>query len=130
MQGRTSIKKVLPAIWNNNAYLHEIEWFKDWLIKDENGEIINPYEKLSTDKSNNLWGLENKINLDKDDDETPNNYSVKDGGAAMKAYKEMIFTKDANRKEILKKQLLEYCKLDTLAMVIIFMHWKNIAENV
>jgi len=40
MKGKTSIKKVLPAIWNNNTYLHAIPWFKRYSGK--NGQIDHP----------------------------------------------------------------------------------------
>ena len=31
MKGRTSIKKVLPAIWSHFPYLHEVPHFKDYV---------------------------------------------------------------------------------------------------
>ena len=49
---------------------------------------------------------------------------VSEGGAAMKAYQDMMFGNSANKLK-LKQQLLEYCKLDTMAMVIIYHHWIN-----
>ena len=45
---------------------------------------------------------------------------VKDGGAAMEAWSEMIAATDAPTKQKLRKALLDYCKLDTLAMVRIY----------
>ncbi|KXK01384.1 MAG: hypothetical protein UZ04_CHB001002243 [Chlorobi bacterium OLB4] len=41
----------------------------------------------------------------------------------------MIFCKEKERKNVLRKQLLKYCELDTLAMVIIYTHWKRIAAT-
>jgi hypothetical protein len=52
--------------------------------------------------------------------------TVKEGSGAMRAYQEMLFGKgktDANRRERLKQELLNYCQLDTMAMVIIWKHW-------
>jgi len=52
---------------------------------------------------------------------------IMEGGAAMKAYNDKMFGDQAN-KENLKKQLLEYCKLDTMAMVIIWTYWHYAAN--
>ncbi|MCU0351502.1 MAG: DUF2779 domain-containing protein, partial [Flavobacterium sp.] len=109
MQGKTSIKKVLPAIWNNQPYLHQIEWLKDYVGFDLTGIIKSPYDKLS-DFIADLEQVE----------------AVKDGTAAMKAYHDMQFgyaSKDHLKKETLKRLLLQYCKLDTMAMVIIWKYW-------
>ena len=46
----------------------------------------------------------------------------------MKAYNDMMYG-DASNKEKLKNQLLEYCKLDTMAMVIIWTYWKTVATK-
>jgi hypothetical protein len=51
---------------------------------------------------------------------------VQDGTGAMRAYQQLMFgpqSKDPNKREILKKLLLQYCKLDTMAMVIIWKYW-------
>ncbi len=42
---------------------------------------------------------------------------VQDGGAAMDAYLEAIAVTDPERKAVLQRQLLAYCRLDTYAMV-------------
>ena len=114
MKGRTSIKKTLPATWNFNKYLHDVPYFKQYFKQDENGNILSPYETLK-----NRW--------DELEFETAENYeTVKEGSGAMRAYQEMLFGKgktDANRRERLKQELLNYCQLDTMAMVIIWKHW-------
>ncbi len=50
---------------------------------------------------------------------------VKGGTAAMRAYYRIRFDDELSlqQKEELKRQLLQYCKLDTMAMVIIAYHW-------
>lgn len=111
MKGKTSIKKVLPAIWNNNEYLHKIPWLKKYVKKDLGGVIHSPYDALSD------------IMADLEKEEV-----VKDGTAAMRAYQEMQFGATAQNlpaREKLKKQLLQYCELDTMAMVIIWKYWKE-----
>lgn len=42
---------------------------------------------------------------------------IGDGGAAMRAYEALPFIDDKEKVEQIKKDLLEYCKLDTLGMV-------------
>ncbi len=74
MKGRTSIKKVLPAIWNNNSQLHDIPFFKRYSAKDANGEIISPYKTLK-----------GEFNTNDDED------AVNEGTAAMKAYNDNRF---------------------------------------
>jgi len=111
MEGRTSIKKVLPAIWNNNEYLHQIDWLKDYVGFDLVGVIKSPYDQLSGFMAD-LEEME----------------AVKDGTGAMKAYHDMQFgnaSTDVTKKETLKKLLLQYCKLDTMAMVIIWKYWMD-----
>ncbi len=108
MKGRTSIKKVLPAIWNHNPYLHVVSFFKDYAATDLLGAVIDPYDTL--------------VAISEEDAED----DVVNGGTdAMRAYQRIRFD-DAltqSQKEEIKNQLLNYCKLDTMAMVIIAHHW-------
>lgn len=109
MKGKTSIKKVLPAIWNNNPYLHSNPWFKKYA--PDSAVILNPYDTLSPVIS-----------------ELENEEVVKDGTGAMKAYHELMFgsiSENKERREQLKKLLLQYCELDTMAMVIIWRYWMD-----
>ena len=52
---------------------------------------------------------------------------LNNGGAAMTAYARMQFAEmsDIERQE-LKKALLQYCELDTLAMVMIYEGWRDL----
>jgi hypothetical protein len=114
MKGKTSIKKTLPAVWNHNEYLHKIDYFKKYL-KEENGQILSPYETLK--------GQIVEEYIDAENEET-----VKEGSGAMRAYQEMLFGKgktDRNKRNQLKQELLNYCQLDTMAMIIIWHHWKT-----
>jgi len=108
MKGKTSIKKVLPAVWNNFSYLHDVPFFKEYSAIDFEGGIIDPYDTLKADQSQ----------IDEDD-------AVAGGTEAMRAYQRIRFddTLDINQKNEIKRQLIEYCKLDTMAMVIIAHHW-------
>lgn len=115
MKGKTSIKKTLPAIWNNNEYLHELPYLKLY-YKKENGVILNPYETLKYHWENIEY--DNAEQLE----------TVKEGSAAMQAYHNMLFGNGKDNptiKQRLKKELLNYCQLDTMAMVIIWKHWQT-----
>ena len=58
-------------------------------------------------------------------DEQDEDDAVAGGTEAMRAYQRIRFdnTLDINQKNEIKRQLIEYCKLDTMAMVIIAHHW-------
>jgi len=114
MKGKTSIKKVLPAIWNNNDFLHEIPWFSKY-SKFKNGKPISPYDKLME-----MMHVEE------------NAETVKDGTGAMRAYLEMMFGSGQNDQKVKdnwKDLLLQYCELDTMAMVIIWTHWMEVVKK-
>ena len=112
MAGKTSLKYVLPAIWRSNATLHAIPWLKQYVAKDpDTMRVMDPYSTLP---SLDIAGK----------DEV-----VRDGTGAMLAYQHMVFGigrgGSAESKEALRKLLLQYCQLDTLAMVIVWMHWSQ-----
>jgi hypothetical protein len=108
MKGRTSIKRVLPAIWGHFPYLHEIPHFKNYAPEKLEAGIADPYDTL-------IAG----IGITDNDNEV-----VKGGTDAMRAYQRLSNEEmsEEHREEIIR-QLLEYCKLDTMAMVIIAHHW-------
>lgn len=107
MKGSVSIKYVLPAIWNNNPYLHEVEYFKPY-YKVCSGLVASPYDTLE------------KIEIAEKAE------VIKEGSGAMRAYQEMMYGLHRGDKETHKKWtdlLRQYCALDTLAMIIIYKHW-------
>lgn len=109
MKGRTSIKKVLPAVWNENAALHEILYFKTYSVQAFENFERNPYDALATFHIT-------------DDEELA---GVSSGTDAMRAYYRIMFDNNlsSTQKTEIKNRLLEYCKLDTMAMLIIWKHW-------
>jgi hypothetical protein len=109
MKGKTSIKKVLPAVWSHNPYLHKIEHFKDYVPDEFLDGILDPYDTLTSGLKEGEW-----------DDEV-----VSGGTAAMRAYHRIRFDDSLTitQKDELRYQLLQYCKLDTMAMIIIAHHW-------
>jgi len=133
MKGSNSIKVVLPAILNDSNFLKEKysqaiyngKNFNDkvWYKIDENGLAKDPYKLLP---AIDLAGISENEN----EDDSYSGENISSGGPAMMAYAEMQFMEtDATRKENLKKALLRYCELDTLAMVMIFEHWKSLVNN-
>ena len=110
MKGQTSIKVTLPAVLaatNSSRIKNWLSAEKLWLA-DEQGKIANPYNLLP------YFEMYNKSE------------NVKDGTGAMRAYQDMLYGADARNqtvKQEYKNALLRYCKLDTLAMLIIWEHW-------
>ena len=119
MKGKTSIKKVLPAIWNNNQFLHEIPYLQKYSIKDLEDQVLDPYDTL--------FNLANAKMCELDEEKDIQSEDVKGGTGAMRAFYRIRFDNSITKehKEELKHRLLEYCKLDTMAMVVIWLYWKQ-----
>jgi len=118
MGGRTSIKVVLPSVLQATRS----EKIRNWLVEEnllgitENG-ITDPYKLL-----------EKRI-IDNTKDQV---VTVKNGGDAMVAYRDMLYgiSKDnPAAKKAYNEALKQYCKLDTLAMVIIWQHWQDMLKS-
>jgi len=130
--GSNSLKKILPAILNPEGSLHKK--YRRPLYGSEMMPSLNltkgkvwvtatswdPYEFLPrvssdiphvTEKNYNVAGVDEKIDQ---------------GGAAMTAYAKVQFTQ-CRKKEVddIRKALLQYCELDTLAMVILWEEWQE-----
>lgn len=107
MKGSNSIKYVLPAIWREAHALRKLPEFSPY-VREDKGRLLNPYDTLSP---LDIAGEAER---------------VAEGTGAIRAYDEMTYgtvAGDPNIKEAWKKLLLEYCKLDTLAMVLIWKYW-------
>ena len=133
--GSNSIKQLLPAILNSSDYLKDkyskpiygteqipSHNFKNkvWVeIEEGNGIVKDPYSLLDPMFQD----------ADKCDQLISSSDEIKDGGAAMTAYAKMQFEEmsDYERDE-LTNSLLQYCELDTLAMVMIYEAWKEMVE--
>lgn len=130
--GSNSIKHVLPAILNSSRYLQEkynqpiygtdkISSLnfnnKTWIEFDEHGKVKDPYKnlpKMFSDIS------AHDVELLTDGDELNN------GGLALTAYARLQFIHMSNyERQELKKALLCYCELDTMAMVFLYEGWLN-----
>ncbi|NMF59628.1 DUF2779 domain-containing protein [Pseudanabaena yagii] len=118
MKGRTSLKCVLPAIWKTNPYLHEIPYFQEY-YREVDSEILNPYDVLPQLK------IGDRIQV------------VNEGAGAMLAYQDLMYGEvrdlshaDPSVRSQWKELLYQYCRLDTMAMVIIWTHWQKLCRKV
>ena len=136
--GRTSIKKVLPAVLSTSPYLktkyskgvYGATLQKEGLIpslnfkdhtwwREQDGKVIDPYDSLKN-LAVEMLGEEGADALVAEDME------IAEGGAAATAYARLQFEdlSTADRARI-ESALLRYCELDTLAMVMIVEAWRE-----
>jgi Domain of unknown function(DUF2779) len=110
MKSRTSLKYVLPAIWQTQPYLHNISFLKSYFQQNDQGEILSPYQTLP------------KLAIG------DQQIAIREGTEAMLAYQDLIYGKHKNNPGVKAKWrelLSQYCRLDTMAMVIIWLHWQH-----
>ena len=129
--GSNSLKFVLPACLNSSDYL-KTKYRKPisdigitsknfdnnhvW-ISQEDGTVINPYKLLP-----NLFEDWTDKQLDDVIGEIDN---IADGGAALMAYAKLqYYDMTEEERNELTKSLLKYCELDTLAMVMLYEHFR------
>lgn len=130
--GSNSIKRVLPAILAESAYLRTkyreplygaaggipslnfANW--TWLKTASNGDVVDPYLQLPP--------IFDGVDLAKLEFTLMGDEELADGGAAMTAFAKMQFTEMSGaERTALRAALLRYCELDTLAMVMLYEHW-------
>ena len=131
MRGSNSIKAVLPAIFQTSSiikqkYSKPLEFginLKEMILwqQDSNtDEVQDPY-KLLPDRFQELDLTMDEVVLE--------DGQIADGGAAAVAFSKMQFTEMTElEREALRKALLQYCELDTLAMVMIWEHWNSLIK--
>ncbi len=108
MGGRTTLKIVADAVWRENSRLHRR--LPQFWSEDE-GELLSPYRALPPLRIN---GRE---------------MSVVEGSGAILAYFQMmdcLADGAADDVEQWRQLLLQYCALDTLAMVMVWWHWRDL----
>jgi len=133
--GSNSIKDVLPAVLFSSRFLQnkyqksirEINLtsinFDDnkILLKLEKGNPISPYKLLPP-----LFEGWDKEALDNNITEIE---GISDGGAALAAYGKLQFEEvSVTERKAIETGLLKYCELDTLAMVMIYEYFREIAK--
>lgn len=131
MGGSNSIKRVLPAVLASSEYLRgkysglnygtairslNYPEGKSWVEIDQNGRVKDPYSLLEK-----MYASEEFEEMEESE--------LKDGGAATINYARLQFEdlNDAERGEI-RRALLRYCELDTLAMVMIHEAWRELGS--
>lgn len=118
MGGRTSIKVVLPSVLQATKSDKIKTWLQaEGLFAESENEITDPYKLLE------------ELIIDETKNQIVN---VKNGGDAMAAYRDMMYglsKENPAAKEAYNAALKKYCKLDTLAMLIIWEHWKDLLES-
>jgi hypothetical protein len=121
MGGRYGIKYVLRAIWRESTELRDDPWFSAYVAHDGAGELLDPYQALPEipfGAADEDLGVELEV--------------VREGVGAMRSYQEMLYglrRDNAAFKETQRDLLLQYCKLDTLAMVMIWKYWLARAKS-
>jgi hypothetical protein len=111
MGGRTSIKVVLDALWKSDAAMRAR--FRDVMGYDGD-PLDGPYAALPSLVIN---GCEQQ---------------VAEGTGAIRAYEAMMYgaeREDAETREQWSTLLKQYCRLDTLAMVLIWEYWGRLAPQ-
>ena len=110
MKGSLSIKYVLRAAWERNNTLRGNTPFARYVKFDEHGSLLDPYAALPP------LPIGEKEEV------------IREGTGAMRLYQEMMFglsRADAALRQSYRTLLLQYCELDTKAMVFIWMHWSS-----
>src|SRR2546425_6659197 len=111
MKERTSIKVVCDALWRTNPALRAA--FPEY-FQEKDGEILSPYATLPP--------LEIADAM----------VSVAEGTGAVRAYEAMLYgfeKHDPATREKWKRLLLQYCKLDSLSMLMVWQHWNEKLSN-
>jgi hypothetical protein len=112
MKGSLSLKFVMPAVWASNPRLHVLPVFERYCHYDPSGQLGDPYATLPPLPFGTVEETAEEV--------------VKDGGGAIRAYQEMMYglsKHDATQRENWRRLLLQYCRLDTAAMVMVWLHW-------
>ncbi len=133
--GSNSIKDVLPSIFKTSKFIIEkyskplgeinitskhFDKTKVWIEVDDNQKVIDPYKSLPKphEDFDNTYQLIGEIE------------EINNGGAALTAYGKTQYTDmDEKERNDIKEALLRYCELDTLAMVIIYEHLKELCNK-
>jgi hypothetical protein len=106
MGGRTSLKPVAEAVWCENPAVRAA--FPEYAGAD--GVPASPYAALPAAE---VGGAP---------------FPVREGTAAIRAYQEMLYGAGARSpadRAALRELLLRYCRLDTAAMMMVWMHWRG-----
>ncbi len=102
--GRTSIKQVVQAVWA------------------ENPRVRAAFAEYDGPAGACLYGSLPAVAAGGE------RFEVREGTAAIRAYQAMMYgaeSRESAAREGLRRALLRYCRLDTAAMVMVWMHWRG-----
>jgi hypothetical protein len=128
MKGSNSIKAVLPAIFQTSDIIRQryskplkfgtnLKGMRLWQKDSDTSIVSDPY-KLLPDRFQDIDLKTDEMFLE--------DGQISEGGAAAVAFAKMQFTEMSDmERNALKEALLQYCELDTLAMVMIWEHWMS-----
>lgn len=127
MKGKKSIKATLDGVMSTSPILktlYEKPLTFGTNLKGMTLHVVDPLTGEARDPYTLLPPMFDDLDLEQiefyDIDD-----KLKDGGAAMTAYARMQFTEmGPEEREAVTAALLRYCEMDTLAMVMIFQHWR------
>lgn len=108
MKGRTSVKVVVDAIWQESEHVRSL--FPEYVRRDEGGRLLSPYDALPPLEINGREVV------------------VAEGTGAVGAYQAMMYgleKDDPETRRLWRDLLLQYCKLDTASMVMVWEHWRS-----
>jgi hypothetical protein len=134
-KGSNSLKYILPAAIHDSDYLQE-KYSRPICGMDKEVTSLNFETKIWIDPvyNNDPYKVLPKVFEGYDrqtlDDLFSGMDEVADGGAAMMAYAKLqFFDTPDDQREAIRKALLKYCELDTLAMVMLMEFWFNELEK-
>ena len=106
MGGRTSIKVVLPSVWASDEHVRAHPCFVAYAAAGAG----DPYATLPP------------LPFGENEEEEE---AVREGTGAIRVYQDLIFAAQASEADRRNRRqlLLQYCRLDTAAMVMIWAHW-------
>lgn len=117
MNGSLGVKAVLKSIMKYSSFLKE-KYQKPY--SSNNFDDMIWWQPASNGNARNPYGLLEQGSAE----------GIKRGAEAMVVYgRLMCRDMSDDRRGELRKSLLKYCELDTLAMVMIFEHWRHQIEN-
>jgi hypothetical protein len=130
-KGSNSLKYLLPACLNSSQYLKAkyCNPIAEINLTSTNFDGSHVWLKMEGDTVKNPYKILPKLFQDWTDEQIDQNLgeieTIADGGAALMAYAKLQYQDmtELERSEI-KSSLLKYCELDTLAMVMIYEHFR------
>ncbi|MCK5906616.1 MAG: DUF2779 domain-containing protein, partial [Flavobacteriales bacterium] len=132
-KGSNSIKAILPAVLQTSELLKGkySQSIGELGVSSINFDITHTWLKMKDNVVQDPYKTLPSVfnNIDKDVVTISEITDVHDGGQALTAYGKLQYTNmTEEEREAISKSLLKYCELDTMAMVMIYEHLKEVVE--